>query len=215
MLRLAILALTAVGFASSVQAAPIYQPTAVTASTSDFGDPFALANMINQSGLSAAYTSGVSDFATVVAGTTHDGVLASNSGFSVGPFGSFSFDMGAILALDGFAFWATENSGSVTNFDLYADSDFLTGNGLGTFLGNFTTLADGGAASPAQVGSFGSVSTQYFHLMIQTTDGGAQPGIGEIAFRSAVPQQVPEPASLLLLGGGLVAVVATRRRKLR
>jgi hypothetical protein len=210
MLRSVLLALFAAGFAVSVEAAPIYQPTAVTASTADYGFPYSLANMINQSGLSAAYTSGVSDFATVVAGTTHDGSNASNSGFSGGPFGSFSFDMGAILALDGFAFWATNNWGSVTSFDLYADSDFLTGNGLGTLLGNFTTLANGGAASPAQVGGFGSVSTQYLHLVIQTTDGGSAPGIGEIAFRGA---QVPEPASLALLGIGLAGLSAMRRRK--
>jgi hypothetical protein len=86
-------------FVGSVNATPIYQAVSVNASTSEFGGDYALVNMINQSGLSAGYTSGVSDFATVAGGTNHNGGNALNSGFSVGPFGQFSYDLGSALTL--------------------------------------------------------------------------------------------------------------------
>ena len=86
--------------------------------TADFGGPFALINQINQSGLSAGYTPGVTGFDAFVAGTTHDGANALNSGFSVGPFGRFTYDLGGLVAINGIGLWKTQNSGSVLSFDL-------------------------------------------------------------------------------------------------
>ena len=192
-------------------AGPILQATSVTATTADFGGPFALVNMINQSGLSAGYTSGVTDFDSYVAGTTHNGGGALNSGFSVGPFGQFSFDLGAVLSIDALGFWETQNTGSVLAFDLYADNDQNWGNGVGALIGTFVATANlANAISNSQVFSFGAISTQYLHIDILTTAGGSQPGIGEIAFRAAA---VPEPGTLALLGIGLLGMGLARRMK--
>ena len=196
-------------FSISVQAVPIYQAASVTATTADFGGAFALVNMINQSGLSAGYTSGVTDFATVAGGTTHNGAGALNSGFSVGPFGQFSFDLGLVRSINGLAFWETQNSGSVLRFNLYADNDQNFANGVGSLLGSFTATASGAAISSAQVFGFGAVSTRFLQLDIITTAGGSQPGIGEIAFRGAVP----EPMSLALLSIGLAGLGFSRRKQ--
>ena len=196
----------------AANAVPIHQAVSVTATTADFGGPFALVNMINQSGLSAGYTSGVTDFATFAGGTTHDGGGALNSGFSVGPFGQFSFDLGSVLTIDGLAFWETQNTGSVLAFDLYADTDQIWANGVGALLGSFLATADLlSAISSAQVFGFGSTLTQFLHIDILTTNGGSQPGIGELAFRGAVA--VPEPGTLALLGLGLIGMGLGRRRK--
>lgn len=194
---------------ANVQAGPIYQASSVTATTGDFGgSSFALVNMINQSGLSAGYTSGVTDFASFVGGTIHNGL----EGFSVGPDGQFSFDLGSVLSIDGLAFWASTNIGSVAGFDLYSDTDQIWGNGVGSLLGSFNALG-GIGFDPAQIFSFASTSTQFLHIDILTTQGGIglQPGIGEIAFRGA--SEVPEPASIAILGLGLAGLAFSRKKK--
>lgn len=198
-------------FAGSVNAVPIHQAVSVSASEGDFGGAFSLVNMINQSGLSAGYTSGVSNFATFAGGTTHDGGGAINSGFSVGPFGQFSYDLGSALSLDGIAFWETQNSGSVLGFNLYADTNQNFGDGVGSLLGSFVATAGGTAISSAQTFGFSAVSTQFLHIDILTTDGGSQPGIGEIAFRGT--STVPEPTSLALLCLGLASFGLKRKKR--
>lgn len=198
-------------FVGSVNATPIYQAVSVNASTSEFGGDYALVNMINQSGLSAGYTSGVSDFATVAGGTNHNGGNALNSGFSVGPFGQFSYDLGSALSLDGLAFWETQNSGSVLEFNLYADTNQNFGDGVGAFLGSFLATASGLTTSSAQTFGFSAVSTQFLHIDIITTDGGAAPGIGEIAFRGAMV--VPEPSTLAIFVLGMIGLASRRFKK--
>ncbi|KGJ86900.1 PEP-CTERM sorting domain-containing protein [Colwellia psychrerythraea] len=191
----------------NVQATPIHQASSVTATTADFGGSFALVNMINQSGLSAGYTSGVTDFTSYTGSTTHNGL----EGFSVGPDGQFSFDLGSALNIDGLALWASTNIGSLASFDLYADTDQIWGNGVGSLLGSFNALG-GVGSDPAQIFSFAATSTQFLHIDILSTQGGIgfQPGIGEIAFRGA--SEVPEPISIALLGLGLAGIGFSRKR---
>jgi hypothetical protein len=207
--------LAAVSFAMScqlAQAGVIVQPTTVSASTSDFGGAYALVNQINQSGLSAGYISGVTDFDSFVASTTHDGLSALNSGFSVGAYGSFSYDLGAVYDIDAIGLWATSNSGSVLQFNLYADNDNDFSNGNSGLLGGFTAVGSNNtAADPGQAFSFSEVATRYVHMEIVTTNGGPQPGLGEVIFRTAT--MVPEPEPMALFAVGLVPVWLRLRKK--
>lgn len=182
-----------------------------------FGGAYAIENAGNQSGLSAGYVSGFTSFDGFVSVATHSSPdNGANSGFTAsnGVPQQFTFDLGAIHDVDGFAFWSTDNIGSVTSFELFADNDGNFGNGGLQSLGFFNVGRDAGSVSSAQVGSFGWTTTQYFHVNVLGMDGGTglTPGIGEMAFR-----QAPEPGSIVLLGLGALglATVGLRRRKSR
>ena len=199
-------------FGSTANAVPIIGISAISSPQGDFGGAFALINAINQSGLSAGYTSGVTDFASYTAGTTHSSPgSGTNSGFTnaSGVPQIFSFDIGSMQTIDGFAIWANENIGSLTSFDLYADNDNIFGNGVGALLGSFI-VSGPSTISSADVRSFSAVSTQFLHIdtlapLFLTV------GIGEFALRSAA---VPEPTSLVLLGAGLFGLGFHRRKRL-
>ena len=82
-----IIFIVSIFMASSANAGLITSATSVSSPQGEFGGTFQLDNIINQSGLSAGYTSGVTDFTTFTSGTTHDAL--NGTGFtgteSVGP----------------------------------------------------------------------------------------------------------------------------------
>ena len=201
--------------ASASHAQSILGISAISSPQGDFGSLFALDNAINQSGLSVGYTSGVTNFASYVASTTHASEASFNSGFTrtVGLPQIFSFDIGSVQAVDGFAIWATDNLGSVTAFNLYADNDNNFGNGVGSLLGAFNVSGES-ALSFADVRSFSAVSTRYLQLQVNApADFNA--GIGEFALRKA-STTVPEPSTYAMMGAGLLALglISRRRRTL-
>lgn len=198
----------------------IIEPTAVTSPQGSIsGQP--LGNIINQSGLSSTYTSGVTDFATFTSTVTHSG--SSNEGFTNSHAGmpqQITFNLGAPATISAIAFWAANNIGTVTQFQLFADDDSNYSNGTSGQLGTtFSSAAGTGGANAAQVFTFASTTTQYVHLNVLNTQGGTNlyPGIGEVAFRSVGGSSAaPEPGSIAFLapsGLPVVGRVVRRRRK--
>lgn len=172
-----------------------------------------LSNIINQSGLSATYTSGVTDFATFTASTTAAGLIG--AGFtgtnSVGPQ-TFTFDLGAVLSIGGIAVWNSSSVGRITDFELYADTDGdATNGGLTALLPN-TALGNGGGLS--YVFSFGPTSTQFVHFV--GTGSVAPPnffGLAEVAFDQVRDGGVPEPGTLVMLSAGAIALLLRGRNR--
>ncbi|HZO51990.1 MAG TPA: PEP-CTERM sorting domain-containing protein [Bryobacteraceae bacterium] len=197
----------------------IVQPTAISSPQGSLNTPgYELTQIVNQSGLSAGYTSGVTDFATYLGSATHDSGTdpTINTGFTNTGGGfpqQITFNLGSVISIAGLGFWATSNAGTVTQFRLFTDIDGDPTNGVGVQLGGtFNALPNGGTAGPGQVFSFGATSTQFIHLYVDNTQlgTGAIPGIGEVAFDAAA--QVPEPATTALVLMGLAGIALRRKR---
>jgi hypothetical protein len=177
-----------------------------------------LTETFNQAGLSAGYLSGVTDFDTYI-GTnpTHTIGFAgfewfSNSGTNSA---SVTYDLGASFNIDAMALWNEESSG-IGLLDLLVSNDGV----------NFSALLAGlapadnpvGSSYGAEVFNFGSTSFRYMRMDMsrcpQAPSTFTACAIGEVAFREASSNDVPEPAALGLVLAGLAAagVVGRRRR---
>jgi hypothetical protein len=195
----------------------ILEPTAISSPQGSFTNPdYGLPHMIDQSGLAVGYVSGTTGFDTYVPATLHSSPdFGTNSGFtnsSAGVPQTITFDLGSIFTITGIGFWATGNTGSVTQFRLFADTDADFGNGnSGQLDGTFNALA-GTGSDLGQVFDFAAVSTEFVHLIVLNMAAGSNifPGIGEIAFASATP----EPATLALFGLALAGLGFSRRKQI-
>ena len=174
-------------------------------------------NMLNQSGLSAGFTSGVTDFGAYIAGNpthTRGNELANGwVGPGGGPFtGILDFDLGATYQISNFALWnvAAGSSANVARFTLLLSSTADFSGGV-TNLGSFTN-PELAASNPYPATVFGaSGSGQFLRLQIDSHYGnGNVVEIGEVALDAS--NQVPIPATLALFGLGLAGIGWSRRR---
>lgn len=191
--------------ATSAHATVILSPTAATAS-SDSGPAYAIGNTINQSGLSAGFTSGVTDFDTYLAGNPMHSLNADTEWF--GAYGTTSatvtYDLGSAWAIDRLALWNEESSG-IGMFDLFVSLDGVAFTQIANDLTPFDNpLAD----YPAEVFGLGLHTARYVRMDLSgcpQLDPGSYPScaIGEVAFSAARATSVPEPGSLGLFGTAL------------
>ena len=188
------------GVAGAANATLMVGPASATTTA---GEIWSLEHSFDQSGLSANYVSGVTDFDVFTATTTH----SSNPGsdyVSTG-FGTVTYDLGQLYLIEELAFWnfgGGSGNGiyAITAFDLYGNS---------TFLGNYNPSLGGGLAD---IYSFGPILAQTIQLDVISSSSSFF-GIGEVAFGVADSNPIPEPTTILLLGVGIAGLAGMRMRR--
>jgi uncharacterized protein (TIGR03382 family) len=166
-----------------------------------------IVHIIDQSGLSTGYTSGVTDFQGYLAGgPTHIDDPAT-AWIAVGhPSGHVDFDLGSPMEIAAAAIWNYSNStnfAAMTQITLFGslDAGFASSTNLGTFN---LTVPPIFTSDTAQVLAFGPINARYIRLAVENPT--LTPALNEVAF-----DVVPEPATLTLALAGLAALFYRRR----
>ena len=205
--------------ANAAQGGIITSAVGVTASDERVFDGFVYhaEALIDQSGLSIGYTSGVTDFETYLAlDPTHannrDKIWATNNNVRTA---TLDFDLGNTKLIDGLALWnrGDDIGPQIKDFEVYASADASFTNL--TLLGSYTADTNLGTniATRAEVIEFGLVNTQYLRMNLLTPNFPTSIlSAGEVAFREQ-QNVVPEPSSLNLIGLGVLGLVTLVRKR--
>ena len=200
--------------AGQAEAGFIVAPVGVTANTMGTNTGSIL-NTFNQTGLSAGYTSGSTDFDTYVASNpTHANLNAFNgwSGLAGPVLGYIDYDLGSSMTLESLALWNQFNTNSITSLTVFVSSNI--GFVGATNVGTFNPLGP----NPITVQTFATPAVgQYVRLQVNAINGGTFVNLAEIAFEqgAVTGALLPEPTSLAIfgVGAGILGLCGVRRRK--
>lgn len=179
----------------------------------------AIERTIDQSGLTAGFTSGVTDFdAYTSTNPLHSPILFFEWFAPIGTFvQTIDYDLGASYLVDRSAVWNEESWGAST-VDIFTSTDDF----IYAYVGSFGLTNHPVAGYPADILDLADSTTRYVRFQVKGIPGDDGDGyanqavsLGEVAFSVAGgTQQVPEPASLALVGIGLAVVWAPMRRRM-
>lgn len=175
-----------------------------------------IGNIIDQSGLSSSYASGVTDFDAYLAGSPSHASAARDNDWFADPgvtSGIIDFDLGSVYSLDRVAIW-NEDATGVAQVNIFTALDSLfTGT---TFVGTFT-LSNNAREQDylADVLTLTSITdARYVRFAIvdaypDERGFADQASLGEVAFSVST---VPLPAAILLFGSALAGLIGFGRR---
>lgn len=205
---------TAALFSSEASAQQIVAPTSATI---DAGGPGfgSINDTINQNGLSAGYTSGVTNFDAYIASAPSHSPLSTFEWFSQPSSANaiVVYDLGSLLGINAMALWNEDFSG-IGSFSLLTSADGV--NFVAALIGVSPIDNLPGFPYLAQVFNFDATASRYARLEMSGCPRTYNCAIGEVAFRTAaVTAAVPEPATwaMMLLGFGAIGVSLRRRRR--
>ena len=208
-----LLCMAALGAASHAHAGVVITPESFSVSSPDPSNPTeATNNIIDQSGLSANYVSGVTDFDSFVASTTATFSGQADLGGAGAPPSFFEFDFGEVVDVDAVAIWNQSGSASLDSFNV--ETSLLSDFSVSQVFGIFTMSIFGGAFPiAADVFTFNSDNFRFLRINNLTNAGfSSATRINEVAFRQV--SQVPEPgyAGVLAIALPIVCWMMRRRR---
>lgn len=191
---------SSVGTFTTIAAPPpavVIQPTAVLGHSLLRSSDYTAEASINQVGLTATYTSGVTTLTSYAAQDPRQGFTTSSfEGFTATADGQvnaiFDYDLGAVYDLEKILFWNTKNdeASRVVSFQVFVDTS--SGFGSAVNLGTFTPNAGSSSfPTPLEVLNLPAATSRYVRFRVLTNGGAAYSELGEIAFAGRTSTSIP------------------------